>query len=127
MDALSDPRAFLSNQEKRAEQLKAMGIDESDISTKDVILAGGNKIKASAMAALPGVPIKTAKKKEEKDEFKFEPITADSLKQEKGFLKLMKKHMKELDAMRKKHMKERTSVQKTQCAAIEKLVKSKGK
>jgi phosphatidylinositol phospholipase C beta len=42
MDALSDPRAFLSNQEKRAEQLKAIGIDESDISTKDVIV-GGNK------------------------------------------------------------------------------------
>ena len=127
MDALSDPRAFLSNQEKRAEQLKAMGIDESDISTKDVIVAGGNKIKASAMAALPGVPIKTTKKKEEKDEYKFEPITADSLKQDKAFVKLMKKHMKELDTLRKKHMKERTSVQKTQCAAIDKLVKSKGK
>ena len=31
MDALSDPRAYLSAQEKRAEQLKAMGIQESDI------------------------------------------------------------------------------------------------
>merc|ERR1712155_55148 len=47
MDALSDPRAFLSAQEKRAEQLKALGIAESDIGT-DVIEskkkpgAGGN-------------------------------------------------------------------------------------
>ncbi len=32
MDALCDPRAFLSAQEKRAEQLKALGIEESDIS-----------------------------------------------------------------------------------------------
>ena len=32
----SDPRAFLSAQEKRAEQLKALGIQENDIGT-DVI------------------------------------------------------------------------------------------
>ncbi len=28
INALSDPRAYLSNQEKRAEQLKKIGIDE---------------------------------------------------------------------------------------------------
>lgn len=39
MAALSDPRAFLSAQEKRAQQMKAMGIEETDINTKD-ILAG---------------------------------------------------------------------------------------
>lgn len=39
MAALSDPRAFLSAQEKRAQQMKAMGIEETDINTKD--LAGG--------------------------------------------------------------------------------------
>ena len=46
MDALCDPRAFLSAQEKRAEQLKALGIEENDISG-DVIEskggAGGDK------------------------------------------------------------------------------------
>lgn len=36
MDALSDPRAFLSAQEKRAAQMKAMGIEEADINTKDL-------------------------------------------------------------------------------------------
>jgi hypothetical protein len=40
MDALCDPRAFLSAQEKRAEQLKALGIEENDIS-KDVIQSKG--------------------------------------------------------------------------------------
>lgn len=40
MDALSDPRTFLSNQEKyREDQLKAMGIDENDISTDNVIMS----------------------------------------------------------------------------------------
>ena len=37
MDALSDPRAFLSAQEKRAQQLKQMGIEESDIATADAV------------------------------------------------------------------------------------------
>ena len=36
MDALSDPRAFLSAQDKRAQQLAALGIQESDIGT-DII------------------------------------------------------------------------------------------
>ncbi len=39
MAALSDPRAFLSAQEKRAQQMKAMGIEETDI--KDVGNAAG--------------------------------------------------------------------------------------
>lgn len=38
MAALSDPRAFLSAQEKRAQQMKAMGIEETDINTKDLQL-----------------------------------------------------------------------------------------
>lgn len=38
MDALSDPRAFLSAQEKRVAQMKAMGIEESDVQTSDLKL-----------------------------------------------------------------------------------------
>jgi len=40
MDALSDPRAFLSAQDKRTNQMKAMGIEESDINTN--VKTGGN-------------------------------------------------------------------------------------
>lgn len=36
MAALSDPRAFMSAQEKRAQQMKAMGIEETDINIKDI-------------------------------------------------------------------------------------------
>ena len=61
------------------------------------------------------------------EEIKFDPITPDVVKKEKSFAKLTKKHQKELETLRKKQQKERTMVQKTQCAAIEKLVKCKGK
>ena len=54
----------------------------------------------------------------------MEPITPENLKSEKAFIKITKKHQKDIDTMRKKQQKERTSVQKNQCAAIEKLAKS---
>ena len=47
MDALCDPRAFLSAQEKRGEQLKALGIEEADISG-DVIVSKGGDAAASS-------------------------------------------------------------------------------
>lgn len=43
MDALSDPRAFLSAQEKRIAQMKAMGIDESDVQTTGLQVKGEKK------------------------------------------------------------------------------------
>ena len=61
------------------------------------------------------------------EEMKFDPITPEVVKKEKSFVKLTKKHQKELESLRKRQQKERTLVQKNQCAAIEKLVKSKGK
>ena len=48
MDALCDPRAFLSAQEKRGEQLKALGIEETDISGDVIQSKGGDKNKSSA-------------------------------------------------------------------------------
>jgi hypothetical protein len=35
----------------------------------------------------------------------FPPITAESLKLEKGFCKAVKKHQKELETLRKRHLK----------------------
>ena len=43
MDALCDPRAFLSAQEKRGEQLKALGIEENDISGDVIQSKPGDK------------------------------------------------------------------------------------
>merc|ERR1719376_417701 len=139
MDALSDPRAYLSAQEKRAEQIKAIGFDENDIVTTDVIMTSKKKTGAGAGSAaagaagaagasgMPSIPGISNKKHEVREELKHEPITAETLKSEKAFVKVTKKHQKELETLRKKQQKERNGVQKSQCSAIEKLVKSKGR
>ncbi len=47
MDALSDPRAFMSGQQKRDDQMKSLGIEESDASKAALAGAGktpGNKL-----------------------------------------------------------------------------------
>ena len=47
MDALSDPRGYLSAQEKeqakRAEQLAKMGIEENEIDTSNIIMGKGKQ------------------------------------------------------------------------------------
>ena len=56
---------------------------------------------------------------------KFEPITVEVLRQEKGYQKVARKQQKEIDSLKKRHQKEKLTVQKQQCAAIEKLIKGK--
>ncbi|XP_076353966.1 1-phosphatidylinositol 4,5-bisphosphate phosphodiesterase-like [Tachypleus tridentatus] len=107
MNALSDPRAFLSAQEKRTAQMKAMGIEEADIQTKDLKLGGSKK------------------EEDKKDDIEMEPITSENLKAEKSFLKLTRKQQKELEAMKKRHHKEKCGIQKQQCAAIDRIIKGK--
>lgn len=55
----------------------------------------------------------------------FEPITVESLRQEKGYQKLIRKQQKDLESLKKRQQKEKNTVQKQQCAAIEKLIKGK--
>ncbi|CAG9858517.1 unnamed protein product [Phyllotreta striolata] len=103
MAALSDPRGFRSAQQKQNEQMSSMGIEV----TAD----------------------KPVEKKEKKEEPKlvFEPITIETIKQDKAFQKTTKKQQKEYDTLKKKQTKEKLAVQKTQCAAIDKLIKGKNK
>lgn len=58
------------------------------------------------------------------DEFKAEPITRESLKEEKAYQKLYKKQQKEWAGLMKKHIKEQTNMMKNQCNQIEKYMKS---
>ncbi|KAJ1528678.1 hypothetical protein ONE63_007072 [Megalurothrips usitatus] len=126
MAALSDPRAFLSAQEKRTAQMEAMGIEATDINTKDLVPSSGGAKKGSKSGPKGGgAGGKTEEKKEE--DLKLEALTVETLRNEKGFQKTARKQQKELDSLHKKHQKERLSVQKAQCAAIEKLVKGKNK
>ncbi|GLV35232.1 no receptor potential A [Carabus blaptoides fortunei] len=114
MAALSDPRAFMGAQQKQTEQMNSMGIEVTD--------SKGN-------ADTSGDSKKSEKAKEEKKEepLVFEPITIESLRQEKGFQKTARKQQKELDALKKRQAKEKLAVQKSQCTAIEKLIKGKNK
>ncbi|XP_046801850.1 1-phosphatidylinositol 4,5-bisphosphate phosphodiesterase isoform X1 [Lucilia cuprina] len=108
MAMLSDPRGFAGAAQKQNEQMKALGIEEQS--------SGAAKDAGKA-------------KEEEKKEapLVFEPVTLESLRSEKGFQKHAKKQNKELDTLKKKHTKERMAVQKTQNAAIDKLIKGKSK
>ncbi|XP_047485673.1 1-phosphatidylinositol 4,5-bisphosphate phosphodiesterase-like [Penaeus chinensis] len=125
MDALSDPRAFLSAQEKREQQMKAMGIEASDIDTKALKGGKGGAKPGGAGGKPAGGAGGAAGAKKEEEVLAFDPINLETLRAQKNFLKATKKQQKELESMRKKHMKERLSIQKGQCSAIEKVAKGK--
>ena len=63
MDALSDPKGYLSAQEKeqakRAEQLAKIGIDENEIDTSNVILGKGNSVYIVLIISLKKLLLKT--------------------------------------------------------------------
>ncbi|XP_069698316.1 1-phosphatidylinositol 4,5-bisphosphate phosphodiesterase-like isoform X2 [Periplaneta americana] len=129
MAALSDPRAFLSAQEKRAQQMKVMGIEETDINTQDLQLGGDGSGAGGAAGkkGSKGAPQGAKVEEEKKEDLKFESLTAESLRSEKGYQKVVRKQQKELDALKKRQLKEQLSMQKQQCTAIEKLIKGKNK
>nr|QDR50937.1 no receptor potential A [Heliconius melpomene] len=101
MAALSDPRAFMGAAKERTDNMKQMGIEES-------------------------APEKKPEEKKE-EPLVFEPITVESLQKEKGFVKTGRKQQKDLEAMKKRHAKEKMTLQKQQCAALEKMIKGKNK
>lgn len=68
MAALSDPRAFLSAQEKRAQQMKAMGIEETDIKDVPGGASGGG---GAGGANAPAKKGSKTKKEEEKKGIKI--------------------------------------------------------
>ena len=119
MDALSDPRAFASAQEKRAEQLKSLGIEESEIGTN--VIESKKKPGAGGKAGAG----KKEDEKPKKEDIKFDPITPETLMLEKAFNKAAKKYIKEAANLKKKHAKEVASVTKSQCTTIEKASKNK--
>lgn len=105
MDALSDPRAFLSAQEKRIAQMKAMGIEETDIQNLAFI--------------------KQQRDDElKREEYKIDNITIDMVKEDKFYLKLLRKNQKDLENLRKKHQKEKAQTHKNQCVAFKRAMKN---
>ncbi|KAJ8949872.1 hypothetical protein NQ318_010506 [Aromia moschata] len=105
MAALSDPRGFMGAQQKQNEQMSSMGIEVTD----------------------KGTAAPEKEKKKEENKIVFEPITIESIKQDKAFQKTTKKQQKEYDTLKKKQTKEKMAMQKIQCSAIDKLIKNKNK
>ncbi|XP_062379544.1 1-phosphatidylinositol 4,5-bisphosphate phosphodiesterase beta-4 [Sardina pilchardus] len=139
VDALSDPKRFLSITEKRVDQMKAMGIDECDI--VDVPSASSrsdkrrkvSQVKARAgpspsqsgqlrhnasstqLAAGPSsAPADTA--------LLVHPVCVEDLKQMKTYLKLLKNQQRELSALKKKHTKEQLEMQRAHGTQVDKIV-----
>lgn len=138
VDALSDPLQFVSAAEKRAQQMKGMGIDENDIS--DVPVTSGSKKtdkkgdkkdkKKEDAAPKKSVPGEQncantgtgGKNNDKKDDMGFEPIRTENLKTDKKFAKLLKQQGKDMDNLKKKQNKERSAMQKIHCSAVDKMV-----
>ncbi|EFP00361.1 CRE-EGL-8 protein [Caenorhabditis remanei] len=150
VDALADPRAFLSEQKKRQEALAHMGVDDSDIpdvpNTKNTALRNmkqpprqnGSSADLLSNNSQPGtarsdqinsmmtsVSIRSPNEQPAPvavDKFKVDPIEVDDLRRDKAFAKLLKKFQKDLDDLRKKHQKQRDSIQKQQQTNVDKLI-----
>ncbi|KAK0413694.1 hypothetical protein QR680_006946 [Steinernema hermaphroditum] len=152
VDALADPRAYLSQQEKLKEALHNMGVDDADIvevpqnkngsakgasAVAKTVVPGIKSLKINGSstagphdsnAATPSVPQKdqpnSAKSNAEgaESKFKIEAIDVQELKKDKAFIKLSKKFQKDIDDMKKRHQKQRDACQKQQQTNIDKLM-----
>uniref|UniRef100_A0A7N8WZP6 Phosphoinositide phospholipase C n=1 Tax=Mastacembelus armatus TaxID=205130 RepID=A0A7N8WZP6_9TELE len=121
VDALSDPKKFLTIAEKRADQMKALGIDTNDIadvpsgsSKNDKKGKGkGDTVKASVTPQASSDMGQTSNAAQNN--------TAET-KKDSTYLKLIKKQQKELNTLKKKHSKDQNVMQKAHCSQVDKLV-----
>ncbi|XP_076659589.1 1-phosphatidylinositol 4,5-bisphosphate phosphodiesterase isoform X3 [Halictus rubicundus] len=109
MDALTAPRSYKKPEGVSQNKMKGLGIEKSDSKGND---------SAPAHHREPPKP---------REEMKFDPITVEVLRQEKGYLKVLTKQQKELESLKKRHQKDKLTVQKQHCVAIEKIIKGKNK
>ncbi|OCT77727.1 1-phosphatidylinositol 4,5-bisphosphate phosphodiesterase beta-4 isoform X1 [Xenopus laevis] len=133
VDALSDPKKFLSITEKRADQMRAMGIETSDIAdvpadntkndkkgkvsnTKTIVTPQSSSEVRPSVTTAPGAGT------ENKKAIDIPQVKVEELKQMKAFLKQQKKQQKEVAVLKKKHLKEHSAMQKLQCTQVDKIV-----
>ncbi|XP_071996588.1 1-phosphatidylinositol 4,5-bisphosphate phosphodiesterase beta-4 isoform X2 [Engystomops pustulosus] len=134
VDALSDPKKFLSITEKRADQMRAMGIETSDIAdvpndnTKNDKKGKTNNTKANVTPQTsselrPSAASSSGTANEVKKAIDQIPqVKVEDLKQMKAYMKQLKKQQKEMNSMKKKHDKEQSAVRKVHCTQADKLV-----
>uniref|UniRef100_A0A669C8G7 1-phosphatidylinositol 4,5-bisphosphate phosphodiesterase n=1 Tax=Oreochromis niloticus TaxID=8128 RepID=A0A669C8G7_ORENI len=122
VDALSDPKKFLTIAEKRADQMKALGIDTNDIAD---VPSGSSKNDKKGKGK--GDTVKASV-----TPYDFAPILNSQLSHgsnctptinaARSYLKLIKKQQKELNTLKKKHSKDQNAMQKTHCTQVDKIV-----
>ncbi|XP_031774201.1 1-phosphatidylinositol 4,5-bisphosphate phosphodiesterase isoform X1 [Apis florea] len=110
MDALTAPRAYKKSENASQNKMRGLGIEESD-----------------SKGHCDSAPAHHREAPKPREEMKFNPITAESLRQEKGYQKVLRKQQKDLESLKKRHQKEKLTVQKQHCTAIEKIIKGKNK
>ncbi|XP_028857675.1 1-phosphatidylinositol 4,5-bisphosphate phosphodiesterase beta-4 isoform X2 [Denticeps clupeoides] len=132
VDALSDPKKYLSICEKRVDQMKAMGIEETDI--VDVQSENSKTGRGKVNQVKGGTNTQTSPDRCHDcrhDSTSAQPadtalllhqVNIDDLKQMKTYHKLMKKQQKEMNALKKKQAKEQMVLQKMHSSQVDKIV-----
>lgn len=146
VDALNNPKEFLSREEKRLKQLQdKLGIDEKEISEvpKSVPKARSSFYRQNSNSNNHNNNItsnnhyhsESSKSKSnvvtndqlKRDDPQIDKITREILKNAKGFQKLIKKQTKERESLIKKHNKDRALMQKQHSTVIDKMSASSDK
>ncbi|XP_057678991.1 1-phosphatidylinositol 4,5-bisphosphate phosphodiesterase beta-4-like isoform X2 [Corythoichthys intestinalis] len=141
VEALSDPKKFLTIAEKRADQMKALGIDTNDIadvpsgsSKNDKKGKGkGDTVKASVTPQSSADVAQTSNAAQnntaetKKDNALVPNVSIDDLKQMKTYLKLIKKQQKDLSTIKKKHLKDQNTMQKAHSTQVDKMASAHDK
>uniref|UniRef100_A0A3Q4HTV8 Phosphoinositide phospholipase C n=1 Tax=Neolamprologus brichardi TaxID=32507 RepID=A0A3Q4HTV8_NEOBR len=132
VDALSDPKKFLTIAEKRADQMKALGIDTNDIadvpsgsSKNDKKGKGkGDTVKTSVtpQASSDMAQTSNAAQNNTTESSILYIVTKHGSLPLQSYLKLIKKQQKELNTLKKKHSKDQNTMQKTHCTQVDKIV-----
>ncbi|XP_016104869.1 1-phosphatidylinositol 4,5-bisphosphate phosphodiesterase beta-4-like isoform X4 [Sinocyclocheilus grahami] len=131
VDALSDPKKFLTIAEKRADQMRALGIETSDIadvpneSCKSDKKGKVSQVKTNVTPQSSSDVNATQNNVSEnkRDNFSIlNLVNIEDLKQMKTFIKLMKKQQKELNTLKKRHAKEHNAMQKSHCTQVDRMV-----
>ncbi|XP_067240700.1 1-phosphatidylinositol 4,5-bisphosphate phosphodiesterase beta-4 isoform X2 [Chanodichthys erythropterus] len=130
VDALSDPKKFLTIAEKRADQMRALGIDTSDIADVPNENCKSDKKGKVSQVKTNVTPQSSSEvnatqnniTESKRDNAVVNQVNIEDLKQMKTFIKLMKKQQKELNTLKKRHAKEHNAMQKSHCTQVDKLV-----
>uniref|UniRef100_A0A8C8INR8 1-phosphatidylinositol 4,5-bisphosphate phosphodiesterase n=1 Tax=Oncorhynchus tshawytscha TaxID=74940 RepID=A0A8C8INR8_ONCTS len=128
VDALSDPKKFLSIAEKRADQMRALGIETSDIADVPNESSKNDKkgkvnanVKTNVTPQTSSDPAQSSKSAQN-NTTETKKGTTHTHRYIHTYLKLTKKQQKDLNSLKKKHAKDCTIMQKSHCTQVDKMI-----